>query len=57
MTTLNTDQSDELDMLLETLSESDKQLLDSRASDNLEDAEHQQDPQTAMLTMFWYLVP
>ena len=39
----NIEQPDEIDMLLETLSESDIQLLDRRVTDDLGDDEHQQD--------------
>ena len=39
----NIKQPDEIEMLLETLSESDIQLLDRRVTDNLGDDEHQQD--------------
>ena len=39
----NTKQPDELYMLLETLSESDIQLLDKRVTDDLGDDKHQQD--------------
>ena len=38
----NTEQPDELDMLLETLSESNIQLLDSRVTDNFGNDKHQQ---------------
>ena len=38
----NTKQPDELYMLLETLSESDIQLLDRRVTDDLGDDKHQQ---------------
>ena len=39
----NIEQPGEIDMLLETLSESDIQLLDRRVTDDLGDDEHQQD--------------
>ena len=39
----NIERPDEIDILLETLSESDIQLLDRRATDDLGDDEHQQD--------------
>ena len=39
----NSEQPDEIDMLLETLSESDIQLLDRRVTDDLGDDEHKQD--------------
>ena len=39
----NTEWPDEIDILLETLSESDIQLLDRRVTDDLGDDEHQQD--------------
>ena len=39
----NIEQPDEIDILLETLSESDIQLLDRRVTDDLGDDEHQQD--------------
>ena len=39
----NTEHPDELDMLLETLSESDLQLLDSRVTDDFSNDKHQQD--------------
>ena len=39
----NTERPDEIDILLETLSESDIQLLDRRVTNNLGDDEHQQD--------------
>ena len=39
----NTERPDELDMLLETLSESDIQLLDSRVTDDFSNDKHQQD--------------
>ena len=39
----NTEQPDEIDVLLEMLSESNIQLLDKRVTDNLGDDEHQQD--------------
>ena len=39
----NTKQPDELYMLLETLFESDIQLLDRRVTDDLDDDKHQQD--------------
>ena len=39
----NIEQPDEIDMLLETLSESDIQLLDRRVTDDLGDDEHQKD--------------
>ena len=39
----NIEQSDEIDILLETLSESNIQLLDRRVTNNLGDDEHQQD--------------
>ena len=39
----NIEQPDEIDILLETLSESDIQLLDRRVTDELGDYEHQQD--------------
>ena len=39
----NTERPDELDMLLETLSESDIHLLDSRVTDDFGNDKHQQD--------------
>ena len=39
----NIEWPDEIDILLETLSESDIQLLDRRVTDDLGDDEHQQD--------------
>ena len=39
----NIEQPDEIDILLETLSESDIQLLDRRVTDDLGDDGHQQD--------------
>ena len=39
----NIEWPDEIDMLFETLSESDIQLLDRRVTDDLGDNEHQQD--------------
>ena len=39
----NIEQPDEIDILLETLSESDIQLLDRRVTNDLGDDEHQQD--------------
>ena len=39
----NTERPDEIDILLETLSESDIQLLDRRVTDELSDDEHRQD--------------
>ena len=39
----NIEQPDKIDILLETLSESDIQLLDRRVTDDLGDDEHQQD--------------
>ena len=39
----NIEHPDEIDMLLETLSESDIQLLDRRVTDDFGDDEHQQD--------------
>ena len=42
-TSNNTEQPDELDMLLETLSESDIQLLDSRVTDDFGNDKYQQD--------------
>ena len=39
----NIEQPDEIDILLQTLSESDIQLLDRRVTDDLGDNEHQQD--------------
>ena len=39
----NIEQPDEIDIRLETLSESDIQLLDRRVTDDLGDDEHQQD--------------
>ena len=39
----NIEQPDKIDILLETLSESDVQLLDRRVTDDLGDDEHQQD--------------
>ena len=39
----NTERPDEIDILLETLSESNIQLLDRRVINDLDDNEHQQD--------------
>ena len=39
----NIERPDEIDILLETLSESDIQLLDRRVTNDLDDDEHQQD--------------
>ena len=39
----NIERPNEIDILLETLSESDIQLLDRRVTDDLGDDEHQQD--------------
>ena len=39
----NIERPDEIDMLFETLSENDIQLLDRRVTDDLGDNEHQQD--------------
>ena len=42
----NIERPDEIDILLETLSKSDIQLLDRRVTDDLDDDEHQQDQGT-----------
>ena len=42
----NIERPDEIHILLETLSESDIQLLDRRVTDDLDDDEHQQDQGT-----------
>ena len=39
----NIERPDKIDILLETLSKSDIQLLDRRVTDDLDDDEHQQD--------------
>ena len=42
----NIERPDEIDILLETLSESDIQLLDRRVTNDLDDNEHQQEQGT-----------
>ena len=47
----NVEQPDEIDILLQTLSESDIQLLDRRVTDDLDDYEHQQDQGFTVATL------
>ena len=51
----NIEQPDQIDMLLETLSEIDIQLLDRRVTDNLDDDEHQQDLVSRGQTLVLYV--